>query len=282
MRYILLILLLSVMVEATPIFFVPKNPKPNAALFIVLHGCLSSAQDSVETTRMSELGEKLGFYIYYPEPYLGEETSKGCFEFYTPESQKVGGGDAGKVMENVNNLLTKYDIDPKKIFVMGMSGGASLVSVLISCYPNQIQGAAIHSGMGYGLAPNWQQSLLVAQTGPIYVKPRNNVCNIKDYKGKLMLIQGSRDMIMNPTHYTALQNDFLSDAEKITEYIPAKKGYFGYFHQKFYDHNALIGQGLFIIGMNHEWSGYKSHNPVGPLGPDASKMIVEYFLDTSI
>jgi poly(hydroxyalkanoate) depolymerase family esterase len=279
MKILLMILFFSGLVEAAPKLFIPTNPKANTALFVVLHGCLSTAEDSEQTTRMSEFGEAMGFYVFYPEPHLGEEESKGCFEFYTTDSQKVGGGDAAKIIESINGILSKYDIDPKKVFAMGMSGGASQVSVLASCYPDQIQGIAIHSGMGYGLASNWQQSLLVAQTGPIPFKERNKACNPASYKGKIMLIQGSRDMVMNSRHYNALRKDFLADTEKVSERIPASKGHWGYLHQKFYSQGQLVGQGIYVLGMNHEWSGYKSINPIGPLGPDASKFIVDYFLD---
>jgi poly(hydroxyalkanoate) depolymerase family esterase len=271
-------LLLVENVVAVPKLFIPKNPKANTALFVVLHGCLSTSEDSEQNTRMSEFGENNGFYVYYPEPYLGEEESKGCFEFYTKDSQKVGGGDAAKIIERINDIVSKYDIDRKKIFVMGMSGGASLVSVLASCYPNQISGAVIHSGMGYGLASDWKQSLLVAQTGPLPTKGRNTSCNFRDYKGKVVLIQGSRDMVMNPAHYSALKNDFLSGTESTTDIIPSRRGRYGYLHEKFFSNGEIVGQGIFVLGMNHEWSGYKSQNPVGPIGPDVSQMIVEYFL----
>lgn len=281
MKFLSILLLFAGVAQATPKLFIPSNPKPSAALFVVLHGCLSTAEASEKNTRMSEFGEKLGFYVFYPEPYLGEKDSKGCFEFYTTESQKVGGGDAAKVMDAVNDILSKYDIDSKKVFVMGMSGGASLVSVLTSCYPDQIQGAAIHSGMGYGLASTWQESLLVAETGPLPIKPRNTACDIKSYKGKIMLIQGSRDMVMSPRHYDALVSDYLSNTEKKTNLVLGKPGYYSYLHQRFYNQGELQGQGIYVLGMNHEWSGYKSINPIGPLGPDVSKMIVDYFLETS-
>lgn len=281
MKFLLTLLLFSGVAQATPKLFMPSNPKPNAALFVVLHGCLSTAEESEKTTRMSEFAEKYGFYVFYPEPYLGEELSKGCFEFYTKESQQVGAGDGGKIMADVKNIMAAYDIDPNKLFVMGMSGGASLVNLMASCYPEQIKGAATHSGMGYGLASTWQESLLVAQTGPLLFKSRNQVCNPKNYKGKMFLVHGSRDMVMNSAHYSALKKDYFSDAQNESQWISPEAGFFGYNHEKFYRGNELIGQGIYVWGMNHEWSGYKSVNPIGPLGPDVSKMIVEFFLNSA-
>jgi poly(hydroxyalkanoate) depolymerase family esterase len=279
MKLFFSILLFSGLVQATPKLFVPSNPKPNTALFVVLHGCLSNAEESEKSTRISEFGEKYGFFVFYPEPYLGEELSKGCFEFYTKESQQVGAGDGGKIMADVSAIMAQYDIDPNKLFVLGMSGGASLVNLLASCYPEKIRGAATHSGMGYGLASTWQESLMVAQTGPLFFKQRNQTCNPKNFKGKLFLIHGSRDVVMNPSHYSALKKDYLSDTKNETKWIPPRSGLFGYNLETFYRANVPVGQGVYVWGMNHEWSGFKSKNPIGPLGPNVSKMIVEFFLN---
>lgn len=265
--------------HATEKLFIPTHPQPHAPLFVALHGCLSKAEDSEKSTRMSEFGEKLGFYVLYPEPALGED-SRGCFDFYSDASQQPGGGDAAVLVAKIESLLKTYDIDPNKIYVLGMSGGASLVSVLTSCYPQVFRGAAIHSGMGYGLASTWQESLLVAQTGPIPFRQRNTACSPSSYKGKLFLIQGSRDQVMNPRHFSALEDDYFSETQATSKVVLPLINRYGYIYESFYQNKQIVGHGVFVLGMNHEWSGSDPINPIGPRGPDVSSMIVDYFLNT--
>lgn len=258
--------------------FIPSHPQPKAALFVSMHGCLSAAEDSESSTRFSELAERYGFYVYYPEPAMGPD-SKGCFEFYTEESQKPGFGDAAVIVNKVQELLQRYDIDSERVFVSGMSGGASLVSVLTSCYPDVFSGAVIHSGMGYGLASTWQQSLLIAQIGPNPFYQRNTTCSPGSFHGKMFLIQGSRDQVMNPRHHTALKKDYFGGLTEKKNWIPPQINKYGYTVSQFLDSNKQVrGKAVYVWGMNHEWSGADPINQINPRGPFVSQMIVDYFL----
>lgn len=257
--------------------FIPSKPKPQAPLFVGLHGCLSDSSVSENSTRLSEFGEKNGFYVLYPEPELGDQ-SKGCFNFYTKQAQARGAGDAAAIVTRIKDLIKTYDINPEKVFVIGMSGGASLVSVLASCYPDVIHGAAIHSGMGYGLADNVEQALWVAQTGPNPLHERNTSCNPANFKGKLFLVHGSMDPIMNSRHFSQLEKDFLLDTKKVSSDVAPTLTRFGYSRSRYYRGDVLAAHSLWVYGMGHDWSGTKPTNPLSPWGPDVSPMIVEYFL----
>jgi poly(hydroxyalkanoate) depolymerase family esterase len=271
--------MMTLSAQATEKLFIPSHPVPKAPLFVALHGCLSDAALSEKSTRMSEFAEKHGFYVFYPEPSLGEEESKGCFNFYTEESQRPGGGDAAVIVSRIQELIRQHDIDERKVFVIGMSGGASLISVLTSCYPQVFAGAAIHSGMGYGLAGTWQESLLIAGAGPIPLRPRNTTCSPSDFKGKLFLIHGSRDQVMNPQHFEANKKDYLSDTTSTSKIVGAADYRFPYVHQNYFRGEQQVAQSIYVLGMNHEWSGSDPINPIGPRGPDVSPMIVDFFLN---
>lgn len=157
-----------------------------------------------------------------------------------------------------------------------------MTSLLTSCYPDIFSGTAIHSGMSYGLAHSWQSALLIAAAGPhVRRTPRRENCAPSDFQGKVFLIHGSRDQIMNPQHYSLLKKDFLepySHTKKTV--IDPKKYQYPYILENFYDDDhQLKGMGVFVIGMNHEWSGGKPRLPVAPRGPNVTPMIVHFFLN---
>ncbi len=260
--------------------FIPAHPQERAPLLVAIHGCLNSADGMDEETHFSELAESKGVYVYYPEPYQGEENSKGCFEFYTPESQNVGGGDAAALVSKVQSLIKKYNLDESKVFAVGMSAGSSLIPVLINCYPDVFKGVAMHSGMGYGLVSTWQESLLIAKFGPNPFHQRNTTCSPTQYNGKIFLIQGSKDPVMNKKHYKLLKKDYLSDTAFTSQKYPETDQVLGY-ERSFYSKNGTImGQTLYVKGMGHDWSGNKLMNPfINKVGPEVSPMIIDFFFN---
>lgn len=275
---LLLTLTLSHWCLANDKLFIPSHPQARAPLFVDLHGCLSSPEAHEQATGLSLQAEKHGFYVLYPE-VINSDLNKGCFDFYTRINQQRGRSDGRRIISKINELIATYDIDPEKVYVLGMSAGASMVSLLISCYPEVFKGAAIHSGMAYGLAKDAKSSLLVAQTGPIPLFDRADACSPKDFKGRIFIVHGSRDQIMSPLHYRQLKEDFVSDLSVDSELVAPLKYQYSYLVEKFYNQqNDLRGEGVFVLGMNHEWSGSKPRLPGGPRGPDVTPMIVDFFL----
>lgn len=256
-------------------FFIPSNPQPGASLFVVIHGCLSNAEDIEKTSRFSEFAETHGFYVLYPEPTLTE--AKGCYEFYTQDSQKPGMGEATVIVNKVQQYLQQYDIDANKVFVAGMSAGSSIIPTLISCYPTVFHGAAMHSGMGYGLTSTWQESIWVAQAGPMKTKPRNNFCAVSDYKGKVFLIQGTDDKIMNPKNFALLKKDYFTGLDITSERVPATSSVYGYKRSYYSKNNEVVGQALKVYGMAHDWSGGEPQCSLSLYGPDVTPMIIDFF-----
>ncbi len=271
------LLITAARATATEKLFIPTHPQPKAGLFVVLHGCLTNAQDIEVATRFSEHAETQGFYVFYPEP--AKTNTKGCFEFYTPEAQKPGGGDAAIVVSKVQEILNTYDIDPNKVFVAGMSAGSSLIPNLVNCYPEVFKGAAMHSGMGYGLTSTWQESLTVAVKGPNKRKQRNNFCDGSNYKGKVFLIHGTGDKVMNPKHFKLLNKDYFTGLESKAERFPAANDVYSYTRRHFYYGNEVVGQSLLVDGMAHDWSGSKPMIPIcSQFGPQVTPLIIDFFL----
>jgi poly(hydroxyalkanoate) depolymerase family esterase len=247
---------------------VPIKPSAKPALFVVLHGCLTEGADMEVDTKYSEYAEQRGFYVMYPEP---SEDTYGCWRFFDKTDQVPGTSDSQDLIDAIREVQIKYNLPSDTTYGIGISAGASILNVISSCYPNVLSGIAVHSGMAYGLTPNWQSSLLVAQAGPLPIFARNKSCDPQKYRGKVMVIQGTRDNVMNPRHYPQLIEDYFSHTRvKTTNYVTVDQWRYPYTQQNFYRHHQLVGIGILVDGMNHEWSG--------PRGPDVSNMIMDYFL----
>gem|GEM_PF-6675810 len=258
----------------------PAYPKPGAALFVVLHGCLSNGEDIEEDTRFSEYVNSNNIYVMYPEPY-GPDAWHGCWDFFGSESQRVGGGDAAKLVKDIQSVAETNKISSRKIFAAGMSAGASLLNVVTACYPDVLSGVVIHSGIAYGLADTWQNSLKIAKDGPSVSKTRNLSCNPQNYRGQTILVQGTNDHIMNPSHYDLLKKDYFTGAQVIRQNFSGDEDYFDYQIEFFSSGNQLRGLGILVKGMRHDWSGGVPRIPFDKYGPDITPFIIQHFLKKS-
>jgi poly(hydroxyalkanoate) depolymerase family esterase len=276
-------ILISLSAEAKFVLHEP-NPLPDklAPLFVVLHGFSSSAKDVANVTRFSEIADKEGFYVLYPESEDPNVFAK-CWKYYLSDQQIPGHGEASLIIQEIERIKTNYPIDPSKVFLTGMSAGASMASILAACYPNSFQGVAFASGTSYGLSSRIDQALLDIKAGPSPVRPANDACNPADFKGKVMVFHGSKDELVNAKHFDRYIKDFLSNTKVASHNIPENWLHFPYSQQLFIRNKILVGQTYFVEGMIHTWSGGttdgrdKNSNPTR-MGPNATELILQFFL----
>jgi poly(3-hydroxybutyrate) depolymerase len=55
-------------------------------------------------------------------------------------------------------MVTEKGIDPRRVFVTGLSAGGAMTSVLLACYPEVFAAGAIIAGLPFGAASNVQQA----------------------------------------------------------------------------------------------------------------------------
>ncbi|HLO43294.1 MAG TPA: prolyl oligopeptidase family serine peptidase [Leadbetterella sp.] len=120
-------------------YFIPSS-KPKASLVFVLHG----SQGDGQVIRKSEAEKKLeaiapaeNIFLVYPNGY----------KRYWNECRKTANSAAN--LENINDELffaqmidyfqTKYDIDQKKVFAIGTSGGGHMVYKLALTMPERFR-----------------------------------------------------------------------------------------------------------------------------------------------
>jgi poly(hydroxyalkanoate) depolymerase family esterase len=273
----------SVSAETKFVFYEPKSTVNGLApLFVVLHGFSSSAQDIAAISRFSEWADREGFYILYPESEEPNIWMK-CWQYFLPDEQIRGQGAANEIIHEIKKLKTKYPIDADRIFIAGMSAGASLASILVSCYPKEFAGVSFHSGTSYGLSSTWKEALIDLKAGPSSVRSANDACDPKDFQGKIMLFQGTKDDLVNMKHIERYEADFLAGMQVDTKRISEDTVRFAYNQKDFFKGSALFGRGIIVDGMIHTWSGGtadgkdKDNQPT-KIGPDATELTVNFFL----
>ena len=78
-----------------------------------------------------------------------------------------GGGEAASIQAMVEQMIRENGIDPRRVFITGLSAGGAMTSVMLACYPELFAGGAIIAGLPYGAAGNVQQALSEHVAKPI-------------------------------------------------------------------------------------------------------------------
>jgi poly(hydroxyalkanoate) depolymerase family esterase len=123
-------------------------------VMVVLHGCTQSADDAAAGTRMNAMADRCGFVVVYPEQ-REENNRQRCWNWYLPEHQVRGSGEPAAIAGIVAQVLGS-DIaakpDRSRVYVVGLSAGGSMATIMGATYPDLFAGVGIHSGLSYGAA----------------------------------------------------------------------------------------------------------------------------------
>lgn len=144
---------------------VGKNLKTPAPIVVAVHHCQGSATGYSGNTKYPQLADTHGFIAIYPN----SRSSGGCFDVASAASKSPshifamhtltrrgtalkhdGGGDSQTIANMVKYAITKYNGDPKRVYVVGTSSGAMMTNVLLATYPDVFAAGSVYSGVPAG------------------------------------------------------------------------------------------------------------------------------------
>jgi poly(hydroxyalkanoate) depolymerase family esterase len=145
--------------------YVPKHePASPMPMVVMLHGCTQSAEDFAAGTRMNRLAEEHGFLVVYPEQAAHANVSK-CWNWFQSQDQLRDSGEPAMIAGIVRDLARQHDVDPRRIFVAGLSAGAAMAVIMGETYPELFAAVGVHSGLPYGSAHDIPSALAAMKGG---------------------------------------------------------------------------------------------------------------------
>ncbi len=126
--------------------YVPSTlPSGKAPLVVAIHGCSQNANSFAASTGWNELAERYGFFVLYPDK------NGACWS-----NRYLGGysqSEVDLVAGYIKTMLGAHpQIDPAKVYVMGLSAGTGLTNCLLIKRPDLFAGGAPMSGPGCTIA----------------------------------------------------------------------------------------------------------------------------------
>jgi poly(hydroxyalkanoate) depolymerase family esterase len=131
--------------------YIPPSLSDQAALVVVLHGCTQSAAAYDLGSGWSDMADRYGFALLYPEQQR-QNNANLCFNWFSGEDNRRGTGEAESIRQMIAALVADHPIDPDRVFVTGLSAGGAMTAVMLATYPEIFAGGAIVAGLPYGCA----------------------------------------------------------------------------------------------------------------------------------
>ena len=275
-----------------PTSYEPSRPAP---LLVMVHGCQTTAAQQMHANLYNPLAERKGFVVLYPDVDPIEAAQPGplarCWQFPNPVSWQRDGGDAAAIAGMTRAVMTRWRIDPERVYLMGMSAGSFMTSIMAAAYPDIYAAVGIMAGGAYADPecllgnPVTTPVALSAQLAYDQMGSRARVIPRLVMGGDVdggvppacadkALEQGLRtdNLVLDGSQARPISLKPASVRD-----VPKAGGYSSTVRTYLDPAGCVIGERWLIHGMNHFWSGGSSDpawkswtDPKGPSGAEAS------------
>jgi poly(hydroxyalkanoate) depolymerase family esterase len=260
--------------------FIPSRSQGrHLPLIVMLHGCTQSPDDFATGTRMNFLAEEQNCFVVYPEQPSGANQAK-CWNWFRTGDQRRGGGEPSLIAGITRQIMRDYPIDPKRVYVAGLSAGGAAAAIMGATYPDLYAAVGIHSGLACGAASDLPSAFVAMRQGggskPI-AAGQPTVPTI--------VFHGDRDTTVHPDNGDRIIEQSSRATRPATEVLRGRvpQGH-TYTRTVLTDGDGpAISEHWTIHGAGHAWSG---GSPAGsytdPQGPDATREMLRFFLQHSL
>jgi poly(hydroxyalkanoate) depolymerase family esterase len=277
-----------------------KNSKP-WPLLVMVHGCGTTAEQQMHANLLNDIADVEGFLVMYPD------NGGNCWRAVSGgnSSHRGTGADADQVAGMTLETMARYNVDPERVYMIGMSAGAFQTTATAAAYPEIYAAVGVMAGGGYGmdvtcvaqsdaLAQSYAPKAIAEMGERARVIPFIALGGTQDPLGEFPAVGGCSRMAFIESMAT---NNLLTGGA-LTGGVVVGGGRFkldgnstekgkvpdGYAWTKEVWRDTAgcqIGERWIIDGMGHYWSG-GSGDPqwsawTDPKGPSASRAAWEFF-----
>jgi poly(hydroxyalkanoate) depolymerase family esterase len=249
-------------------------------LLVMLHGGTQDADDFAAGTRMNALAEEHGFLVAYPSQCKSANPSL-CWNWFKPGDQMRDAGEPSIIAGITTEIIAEHDIDPRRVFVAGLSAGGAMAAVMVATYPEIYAGVGIHSGLPYRSASD-VASAFSAMRGDRGQKRRQRKSrHTSDHalRVRTIVFHGDADQIVHPSNGAKIVEAHAKTGDSMESTTASTSR--GYTRTITRDKTgAVVVEQWLIHGSGHASSG---GSPDGTYtdrhGPDASREMLRFFLE---
>lgn len=264
--------------------YVPSAPGGQGLpLVVMLHGCSQSADDFAAGTGMNQRAKNEGFFVLYPEQ-SHEANPNGCWNWFKPEHQQRSNGEPALLASMAQSVISSYNIDPRRVFIAGLSAGGAMATVMASAYPEMFVAIGVHSGLPIGAVSSMDEALSVMNRGdstPTTDEPTPQQAHELAHRyTPIIVFHGDQDSTVHPNNGEQVVRAALGSTLHQVQVEPGTSSNGRRYSRRVYTdpHDQVLAEYWLVHGTGHAWSG---GSPTGSYtdrhGPDATDEMLRFF-----
>jgi poly(hydroxyalkanoate) depolymerase family esterase len=254
------------------LYIPPQAGERPLPLVLMLHGCTQDPDDFARGTRMNEAARAHGCFVLYPAQSQ-QANPQRCWNWFKHSHQQRGRGEPALLAAMTRQVMARHGIDPRRVYVAGLSAGGAMAAILGEAYPELFAAAGVHSGLAAGAAKDLPSALAAMRTGAAAANTRPGVPTI--------VFHGDADATVHPANgdyvVTGSVGGAPAQAQVERQRAVGGRGYTRHVHRA--PDGTVLAEHWVVHGSGHAWSGGSREGSfTDPAGPDATAEMLRFFL----
>jgi poly(hydroxyalkanoate) depolymerase family esterase len=232
-------------------------------LVVWIHGCRQDPEAFAGATRIRAAADRRGFVVLLPRQSRLANAER-CWNWFDRRTA-AGNGEAAIVASQVAEVMGKLALDPRRVYLAGLSSGASLAATLALRRPGLFAAVALHSGVPCGSATDAHDAARVMAHGPLDGRTDDFAAAVPGGRVRALIIQGLKDEVVSPVNAHFLARQFLLFNGVPRDELPPAPGLPPSPTRAAQPHSAVVSEYyagrrlavrlVTIAGLGHAWSG---------------------------
>lgn len=260
--------------------YVPSSYRSGVPMpmLVALHGCTENDVGFELLSGWTQLAEQRGFIVVFPDQ-SNLANPLGCWNWYLESNQHRGLGEPSIIAGITHKLRSRYSVDPRRIYVTGVSAGGVMANIMAVAYPDLYAAASILAGCEYDC------DILQLQSPQVSGQKAIAEMGSRRRAVPILIFQGSADRVVPPSTAERIVGQWATVAgidevadQVVHGQVPGGRSYTHTLHRAAAGGPSLI-ESYLIDGAGHAYPGGCPCSLYGdPSGPDASNLSWDFFL----